>query len=284
MSKQVAITTGTSTGLGIAIAVQLAANGYKSYATMRNTKKKGALLKAAADAGVTVDVLQLDVQDAVSIEACIAEVLEREGQLDLLINNAGVGFIKPAEHATDEEIEWVMDVNLKGVIRCTRAVLPHMRERRSGHIVNVTSVGGLVGQPFNELYCAAKFAVEGFTEALATYVGPAFNIHFSTIQPGGIQSEFANSVLKQLQESGGLPQDEYQPILQQYIGGAGEHCAEDIYQTAGQVAEKVLACVLSEQPPLRSRTSQWGERFCSLKTQADPTGNLLVKQVHEELL
>ena len=190
----------------------------------------------AAEAGVEIEVLQLDVQDSTSIQTCVDTILAREGQLDVLINNAGAGFIKTTEHATDEEIEWVLDVNFKGVVRCTRAVLPHMRERRCGHIVTISSVGGLVGQPFNEIYCAAKFAVEGFTEALAIYVGPAFDIHFSSIQPGGIKSEFATSVLRQLEESGGMPQDEYAPILQKYIGGAGDNRAEGIYQTADQVA------------------------------------------------
>ncbi|POC77784.1 short-chain dehydrogenase/reductase, partial [Vibrio vulnificus] len=92
--------------------------------------------------------------------------------------------------------------NLMGVIRMTKAVLPYMRNQREGRIINISSVGGLVGQPFNEIYCATKFGVEGYTEAMASYVQPEFNIKFTLIEPGGIQSEFTNNVMAQLQSTG----------------------------------------------------------------------------------
>jgi len=208
MSKVVVI-TGTSTGLGLAAAVLFAKNDYTVYATMRNLAKKDLLLAAAKKEKVKVHLEQLDVTKTRSVQNCINKIIKKEGKIDCLINNAGAGYIRSTEQATMAEVEWVTDVNYYGVIRCTKAVLPHMRAAKSGHIINITSVGGLVGQPFNEFYCAAKFAVEGYTEALASYITENFGIKFSLVEPGGITSEFANAVLAQAASTGGMREDVY---------------------------------------------------------------------------
>lgn len=284
MSKVILI-TGTSTGLGVEIAVQAAKAGHTVYATMRNLSKRSHLDAAAEDAAVSLKVLQLDVQDSASVNAAVEHVIATTGRIDTLINNAGAGYVRTTEQASEEEINWVMDVNFMGVVRCTKAVIPHMRKARKGHVVTVSSVGGLVGQPFNEIYCAAKFAVEGYTEALASYVSPNFGIDFTTIEPGGIQSEFAANVMKQVEETGGLLEDEYLPILQKYIGGAqGRAAGSDIYQTAEKVASVVLECVEANEPPIRKRTSKWGEEFTCFKTAADPDGRKQQAHVIQELL
>jgi len=242
MSKIILI-TGTSTGLGIRIAIQAAAAGHTVYATMRNLAKRETLDAAAADAGVALNVLPLDVQDSDSVNAAVAEIIAAEGRIDTLINNADAGFVRT------------------------------IRKARAGHVVTVSSVGGLVGQPFNEIYCAAKFAVEGFTEALASYVTPNFGINFTSIEPGGIQSEFAANVMKHVEATGGMLEDEYLPILQKYVGGAQTRAdGSDIYQTADQVAEVVMQCIDAKDPPIRTRTSKWGEAFTKLKTESDPDG------------
>jgi NAD(P)-dependent dehydrogenase (short-subunit alcohol dehydrogenase family) len=276
--KKIALVTGTSTGLGISVAIQLAEKGFKVYATMRNLDKRSVIQEAAKNAGVSLEIKRLDVQDTTSIEQCVAEIIQQEGRIDILVNNAGAGFVRTTEQATEEEVQWVMDVNFMGVVRCTKAVIPHMREAKSGHIINISSVGGLVGQPFNEIYCAAKFAVEGYTESMASYIQPSFNINFTVVEPGGISSEFANSALQQFQSTGGMKGDEYQPILEKYIGGA-QNRSEGVYQTSVQVAEVVIQCIEDPSPPIRIRTSTWSEKFCSLKTQADPTGKLLQESV-----
>ena len=280
----VALITGTSTGLGISIAIQLAVQGTKVYATMRNLTKKQALVDAVQAKGVQIEILELDVQQTTSIESCVRSIIEKEGQLDILVNNAGSGFVKTTEHTTDEEVQEVLDINFTGVMRCTRAVLPHMRKQKSGRIINVSSVGGLVGMPFNEIYCAAKFAVEGYTEALASYVEPNFNIHFSVIEPGGIRSEFANNVLEKFQQAGGMVEDEYKPILEKYIGGAGNNAADDLYQTSDDVAAVIVNCINDKTPPLRIRTSEWANNFCQLKTELDPTGRKQVELVRSRFL
>jgi len=284
MPKTILI-TGTSTGLGVSLSIQAAKAGHTVYASMRNLAKRDMLDAAANEAGVTLNVLQLDVQDSASIEAAVAEVIKKEGHLDTLINNAGAGFVRSTEQATEEDIQWVMDVNFMGVVRCTKAVIGHMRERRSGHVITISSVGGLVGQPFNEIYCGAKFGVEGYMEAMASYLTPSFNVNFTVVEPGGIASEFAASVLKQVEETGGMLDDEYLPILQKYVGGSqNRQAGSDIYQTADEVAAVVLDCVEAEDPPIRRRTSNWGEEFCALKTKLDPDGKKLQVQVIEQFL
>lgn len=287
MTTRTAIVTGTSTGVGLHTAILLAQRGYRTYASMRNLDKKEALLKLAEEKGVEVHVKQLDVQSTASVESCIAEIIAEAGAVDLLVNNAGAGFVRTTEQASEDEIDWVMDVNFRGVVRCTKAVLGHMRERRSGHIINVTSVGGLVGQPFNEFYCAAKFAVEGYSEALASYVQPKFGVTFTCVEPGGIATEFATSALAQFQQSGGMKDDEYRPILEQYIGAAQARAAQGdtgVFQTGEQVAEVIVACAENPDPPIRIRTSEWAEQFCQLKTGLDPDGRKLQAAVIKNIL
>lgn len=275
--------TGASTGLGLALAVQAAQAGYKVYATMRDLSRRAALDDAATAAGVSLTVLQLDVQDTASIASAVDHIIGADTGIDVLVNNAGIGYARTTEQAIEADIDRVMDINFMGTVRCTKAVLPHMRAARTGHIIAITSVGGLVGQPFNEIYCASKFAVEGYMESLATYAGPAFGIAFTSVEPGGISSEFANSALKQIEESGGLPDDEYLPIIHRYLGNRDMR-QDGVFQTPQAVADVVLNCLASATPPVRLRTSEWAENFCRLKTEADPDGTRLRDKVLTEVL
>ncbi len=287
MKKNILI-TGTSSGVGFESALLFARNGFKVYATMRNLKKAEKLQSAISQENLEVDIIELDVTKTETIENCVDSILEKDGKIDILLNNAGAGFAKTLEQSSLEEIDWVTDVNYTGVVRTTKAVLPHMRKAKSGHIINITSIGGLVGQPFNELYCGAKFAVEGFTEGLASYISKPFGIHFSIVEPGGIATEFMNSaVAKTIDESGNLASGEYEPIFQKYLAGAQERASsgeKSPYQTGVEVAEIILKVAQHENPPLRIRTSEWAEDMCQLKTKNDPTGNKLVDKVYNYFL
>lgn len=194
MVGKVILVTGASTGLGAAIAIQAGRRSNAVYATMRDLKKVDAVAAAASAAGAKLSYLPLDVQDIKSVDAAIGEVIKREGRIDTLVNNAGSGYARPTEQASWEDIQWIMDVNLMGVIRVTKAVLPHMRKAHSGHIVNISSVGGLVGQPFNEIYCASKFALEGLSDALRLELAGT-GIHVSLIEPGPIRTRFVEHAL-----------------------------------------------------------------------------------------
>ena len=278
MSKSVVLITGASGGLGLAVALAAAKAGFRVYASMRDTAKAGVL---AQTKGVTV--LPLDVEQTDSVTAAVAAVIAAEGRIDALIANAGIGFVRTTEQATEADINWVMNVNFMGVVRCVKAVLPHMRVAGSGRVIAVSSVGGLVGQPFNEVYCASKFAVEGYIESLASYVGPAFGLHFSLVEPGGISSDFAASAFKHYGATGGMVEDDYLPLIQRYIGGADAR-SSGVFQTPDAVAQVVLQCLQAEKPPVRIRTSDWAEAFTRLKTLGDPDGRLLQAEIVQKML
>ena len=157
-------------------------------------------------------------------------------------------------------------------------IKPNKKERANGP---------RVGQPFNELYCGAKFAVEGFTEALASYITDYFNVHFSIIEPGGIISEFMNSAVEKTKTEGKMAHPDYMPLLEKYLSGIqkrSKHSEEQVYQTPQQVAKVILEVITSDNPPIRKRTSPWAENFTHIKTQADPDGHKLKAQIKADML
>lgn len=287
MTKKNVLITGTSTGVGLEAAILFAQKGYKVYATMRNLGKGEALKQKIMEGNLDITLLPLDVTLPASITATVQTIIDEDGKIDILVNNAGAGFAKTTEQASEAEIRWVTEVNYLGVVFCTQAVLPYMRKQKSGQIISVTSVGGLVGQPFNELYCGAKFAVEGYMESLATYVSKAFNIKISTVEPGGIATEFMTSAVGKTMENGQLASGEYLPIFEKYLAKNQERAQESdhqVYQTGREVAEVIWTVAENENPPFRIRTSEWAEDFSRLKTQADPDGTKLINQIIDHLL
>lgn len=280
--------TGTSSGIGLHTAILLAKNNFKVYATMRDTSKKELLQREAEAEGVNLQIMRLDVQVESSIKKCVDEIIEKEKSLDILINNAGSGFLRTMEQASMKEIANVMDVNFYGPIRCIRAVLPQMRKQENGRIINISSVGGLVGQPINEIYCAAKFALEGFTESIATYMQPYFGIKVSLIEPAGVVTEFGNNIMKHLESTGGLKNDAYTPLMDDYMEYRKSFSDPDlrakVFQTPVQVGEIILKCIREDNPALRYLTSEWTREFTALKTAADPDGTKLQMEVRKRIL
>jgi short-subunit dehydrogenase len=286
MKKNVLV-TGTSTGLGLETSILFAQKGYKVFATMRNLDKSDLIQKRIEAENLDIELLVLDVSSTQSVDKCVKQIIDKVGTIDILINNAGGGFAKTTEQATEDEMKWVTDLNYFGVVRCTKAVLPFMRKQNSGHIINITSVGGLVGQPFNEFYCGAKFAVEGYTEALASYLTVDFGIKFTIVEPGGIATEFIKSTMGKTIENGQMSHPDYKHIFNRYMAGVQKRAAEGIeksYQTPNEVASVILKVVEAEHTPLRVRTSEWAENFCNTKTQADPDGTILLNAVIERFL
>ena len=177
--------TGTSTGIGLATALRFARAGYRTWATMRDLAKAGPLREARESEGLDLALLRLDVTDGSSIEEAMAEALP--GGLDVLVNNAGRAGGAPLEITPEEQHRAMFDANYFGAIRMVQAVLPHMRERRSGAIVNLTSIAGLVAMPNQVPYTASKWALEGASEALAHEVR-RFGIRVKIIEPGVIMT------------------------------------------------------------------------------------------------
>lgn len=284
---KVILITGASTGIGFETALLLAGEGHKVYATMRDLSRSNILLDEAAKRGVTLTVRGLDVQNEESISQCIAQIIDHEQTIDVLINNAGAGFIRTMEQATMEEIQQVMDVNFYGVIRCTKAVLPFMRKQHSGHIINISSVGGLVGQPVNEIYCAAKFALEGLTESIASYMKPYFGINVSLIEPGGVITEFGNSLTRYFNDTGGIKDDDYKPLIQTYMDYRAtftDEVKERAFQMPAQIADVILKCMNDPEPKLRYMCSEAVATFTKLKTGLDPDGEGIKTQVRKGIL
>lgn len=179
----VALITGCSTGLGLSAALELARRDHHVVATMRNLAKAGELRERAAAESLTVDIVALDVTDGASVRRAVDEVLERTGnRLDAVVNNAAISIEGPVEELSDEEILAVYETNVFGVMRVTRAILPAMRARRRGTIVNISSVAGLVTMPYHGLYASSKRALEAFSEALRMEVAP-FGIKVAIVEP-----------------------------------------------------------------------------------------------------
>jgi NAD(P)-dependent dehydrogenase (short-subunit alcohol dehydrogenase family) len=172
MSKVVFI-TGISSGFGKSISTLLAQKGYIVYGTCRTL----------CEAHSKVNVLQLNVTDNDGINRCINQVLEKEGRIDVLINNAGMLTGGPLEMIPDDMIRLQMETNFIGPVHLVKAVLPSMRSRKEGTIINITSIGGIMGLPFQGYYSASKFALEGWSEALRMELRP-FNIKVIVIEPG----------------------------------------------------------------------------------------------------
>ncbi len=189
----VVVITGCSSGFGMLAALEFARRGDSVYATMRNTAKADRLRTGAEKAGVSVEVLQIDVNDSGSVDAAIEKVITREGRIDILVNNAGISIQGPVEEFDDDEVAAVFETNVFGVIRATRAVLPHMRAQGSGTIVTIGSLAGKVTAPFSGIYSASKHAVEAVSDALYYQLQP-FGIRVVLIEPGGFETEIETNL------------------------------------------------------------------------------------------
>lgn len=185
-----AFITGTSSGFGLLTSVQLASDGYQVVATMRNINKAPSLRQRAVHMGVSdrISIVHLDVTDERRDESVILSPIQQYGTIDVLINNAGIG-----GHGFVEEVpltEWrrTFDTNLFGAVACTRAVLPHMRTRKSGMIINIGSIGGRVASPGGAPYSASKFALEAFSESSRLEVAP-FGVKVAIVEPGAFKTD-----------------------------------------------------------------------------------------------
>lgn len=184
-----AVITGTSTGIGFATSVHLAANGYRVFAGMRNLGKAQPLRDAAAKDRLPIEVIELDVTSQASCDRAFARV----GAADVLINNAGIGGASPLELTPEAEHRQMFETNYFGAVRCIQAAMPGMRQRRSGAIVNITSIAGLVATPNQVAYSASKWALECLGEALAHELY-RFNVRVVNVEPGVIMTSiFENS-------------------------------------------------------------------------------------------
>jgi NAD(P)-dependent dehydrogenase (short-subunit alcohol dehydrogenase family) len=182
--------TGTSTGIGLATALTLGRQGHKVYATMRNPTRSPELAETAAQEKLPIKVSVMDVDSDNSVSAAIAQIHKDAGDIDVLVNNAGVERNGSVEELPLAEFRAVMETNYFGALRCIQAVVPLMRKRKSGCVINVTSVAGRVATSPLAPYTASKFALEALSEALAQEM-KTFNVRVAVVQPGIIDTPMA---------------------------------------------------------------------------------------------
>lgn len=245
----VSVVTGANSGIGRAIAIHLAQKGHTVVGTVRSAARADKLLAMAAVAGVTLHLQELDIADDVSVADGFASILATYGRVDHLINNAGIGGNATVEEASSRLLLDVMNVDLVGAVRCIRAVLPQMRERQSGTIVNITSVAGRIAAIAQAPYVASKWAFEGLSEQLAQEV-VGFGVRVAIIEPGVTKSAiFAKN--PDAPNETGVYDAQYRRMFQMYA--AGMMNATDPFE----VAEVVYHAITTQDPKLRYTVS-WG--------------------------
>lgn len=191
-NKKVILVTGASSGIGKTCVEFLSQKGYKVYGTSR---------KPATQPGAS-QMIQMDVNNDASVKKAIGHIVTKEGRLDVVINNAGMGVAGAVEQTSVDETKHQFETNFFGVLRVCQEALPVMRRQQSGYIINVSSIGGLIGIPFQGAYSASKFAVEGLTEVLRMEVKP-FGVKVVLVEPGDFNTGFTDSrlIAQQAQET-----------------------------------------------------------------------------------
>ncbi len=187
------IVTGANRGIGIEIALAFAKAGYKVFATMRNPDKAVVLQQKIKEDSLPISMLAMDVNSDESVKRCMANILQQNSPIDVLVNNAGIERHGSVEELTMADFKDVMETNFFGVLRCTKALLPSMRQNRHGCIINMASVSGKIATSPLGAYCASKYALEAVSEALAQEVKP-FNIRVAIVEPGIISTEMATDI------------------------------------------------------------------------------------------
>ncbi len=240
--RRVWFITGSSTGLGRALAERVLAHGDRVVATARHEQQVQEFLARYKHHAHTV---RLDVTNPNEVREAVASAISVFGRIDVLVNNAGYGLLGAIEEAEDIEVRHQFETNLFGALAVTRAVLPHMRQQRSGRILNISSVGGFVGRAGAGIYNATKFALEGLSEALAEEVAP-LGIRLTIVEPGGFRTDWAGRALVQAAK-----------VIDDYNVSSGQ-TRELIASVNGRqpgdptlAAQAMIEVVESDDPPLR---------------------------------
>jgi len=249
--------TGTSQGIGLVLVKQLLAKGFNVAATARNIES---LTKAVGIVSAQFLPLQVNLISEDSVKEAINSTIDHFGSIDYLVNNAGYGLIGGIEESSDLEVRANFDVNVFGLLNVTRAVLPYMRAKKSGHIVNLSSVFGLIAGAGWGIYCGTKFAVEGISEALAQEVKP-FGINVTIIEPGYVRTNFLNtsSLITAVN-----PIEDYTSIRE----GVRAHQDDIPGKQPGdpdKVAELIIQVTQNPEPPLRLLTGSDAYGFANYK-------------------
>lgn len=255
---KIAVVTGTSTGIGFTTSLHLARNGYRVFSGMRNLGKAEALQTAAAAEDLLVTIIQLDVCDSDSVSQAFAKI-DKTGPVDVLVNNAGIGGAAPLELVPEDEHKQMFETNYFGAVRCVQAVLPSMRERQTGCIVNITSAVGLQATPNQIAYSASKWALECLGEALAHEVY-RFGVRVVNVEPGVIMTSIFENSAAQTRYDKTSP---YQPIMRRngkvFSAGFKRSVSPDL------VAQAILESITTDDYKLRWPVGPDAEGFMAAR-------------------
>jgi len=233
--------TGCSTGLGRALAERVLAHGHRCVATSRQLSQVEDIVARHPDRGLAV---ALDVTDASARDRAVSAAEARFGRIDILVNNAGSGYNSGIEEGEDAVVRAMFETNVFALAAMMRRVLPGMRERRRGHVVNLSSVGGMIGNPGSGYYCATKFAVEGMSQALASEAAH-LGIRVTIVEPGPFRTDFQGRSMT-------IPKRPL-PEYAETVGARREQLRKSSGQQPGdpdRAAAAIIAAVESDDPPL----------------------------------
>ncbi|WP_058304418.1 oxidoreductase [Gorillibacterium timonense] len=239
-NNRVWLITGCSTGFGRELAKATIQAGYPVVVTARNLPSIADLVRGNPD---NVLAMELDVTKPDQIEKTVNATIEKFGRIDVLVNNAGIGYFSSVEEAVEEETRKMFEINVWGLMHMTNAVLPHMRNQRSGHVINISSIGGLASFPGVGYYNGTKYAVEGISEGLAQEIAP-FNIRVTLIEPSGFRTDWSGRSAAKTKSA----IKEYADLISPFVNEEN-HGKEP--GDPKKAAEAIVSIVQSEEPPLR---------------------------------
>ena len=247
--EKVAVVTGSSSGIGLLTAVELALNGYRVVATMRNLESRGRLEEAAHKAGVRdrLDLRRLDITEFDSLPGAVEAIVRDHGWVDVLVNNAGFSVAGFAEDMALDELRLQLETNFFGNVAMTKAVLPVMRAQKSGHIITVTSVAGRLGQPMLSAYCASKYALEGWSESLRVETH-SLGIRVVLVEPGSYETDIwtRNVVIAKGALDPASPNKERSQRFAEFVKSSTKHRRD-----AREVAKLIVRIARDPNPKLR---------------------------------
>ena len=252
----VPLITGTNSGIGLATSIRLAGAGHQVYAGVRSPDSAQKLAAAIAQSDGRISMLELDVTNEASIGDAVAQVLSIEGNVDVLINNAGISRGTSVEETPLSAVRDLFETNFFGTVRLTQELIPGMRERKSGTIVNMSSIDGRLATPNNAFYAASKFAVEAFSESLAAQLLP-FNIRVAVIQPGFIATPIFENTAKA--EEAHDPNSPYFVHTRRLMKIFAAQLGNDTPTTADDAARVIEHAISTETPKFRYLLGQGAE-------------------------
>lgn len=270
-APHVILVTGCSTGIGRAIARELHARGHRVFATARNPEKLVDLARAG------LHTLALDVNDPASVRAAVDATIAKAGRIDVLVNNAGVNVCGPLMEMPQTELRSVLETNVLGLLAVTQAVFPHMADRRSGRIVNLGSVVGILPTPFAGMYCASKSAVHMLSEVLRMELLP-FGIDVVVVQPGGVKSEIAANASQGI-ERYSQDSSRYKPMYSGIVKRSTS--SQDNPMPTEDFARELVAQALAPEAPRLIRLGTGADTLPQLAELPGPERDALMAAVYD---